>query len=391
MKKEMLLGIFSFFIAISAFSQARPGVVKTNEKAIRLDSFQDNWFFQIQAGPSFTFSEDFSKAGLGDIISPNVALSIGKHFAPTVGARLQVGGWQSRSYTHSIREVHSRNYLQVSGDFMLNLSNLFVPFTQEKTFNVYALLGAAYVYGFKNEDKNMSRLNSIVPRAGLQLDYRLSPMISLNLEAMGNLMDDHFNGRATGTKYDGLLNVLVGATFRLGNQTMTETVDVGNPNEINRLVNEVRSQQALVSERDATLHSKNREIAALNAKLNSRPEVVVKEEEEIVMNAVVVFKIGRTELQDNQEINIYNAAKYFQENPNMDIIITGYADRATGNPTLNQRLSEQRAEAVKRVMVNKYGIDSKRITTQGGGDKVQPFANDAWNRVAIFTAVPKRK
>jgi Outer membrane protein and related peptidoglycan-associated (lipo)proteins len=385
MKKEMLVGFLSLFIAISTFGQGN-SVAQTKEKAVRMDTFKDNWFFQVQAGPSFTFSDGFKDASFGDIISPHVALSIGKHFAPTVGARLQLGAWQSKNYLPARDNTYTRNYIQVSGDGMLNLTNLFCTYTYEKKWNLYALLGAAYVHTFKKDGYGVT--NSIVPRAGLQLDYRITDRVGINLEAMGNLMNEDFDGRAGGTKYDGTLNVLVGASFKLGKKSF-DVVDVADPAEINRLANEIRSQKSLVSEREATIQNKNREISDLQAKLNAKPNVVVQEPiEEVVMNAVVVFRLGSAALQDNQEINIYNAAKYFQENPKMNIIITGYADKSTGSAAVNQRLSEQRADAVKKIMVSKYKIDASRITTQGSGDKVQPFASDAWNRVAIFTAVP---
>ena len=54
-------------------------------------------------------------------------------------------------------------------------------------------------------------------------------------------------------------------------------------------------------------------------------------------------------------------------------------------------MSERRADAVAKILIEKYGIAPTRITTQASGDKVQPFQIDAWNRVVIFTAVPKKK
>lgn len=390
MKRKLLLG-FALFTAICTFGQNMPSEVRTNGKAIHLNSFKYNWFFQVQGGGTLTFSEEHKRTDLTNLISPHVAISLGKHFSPTMSGRLQVGGWQSKNYDITKGDTYKRDYIQANVDAMLNLSNFFVPYTRDKVFNMYMLLGAGYVHTFKNDDMNMTATNSIVPRAGLQFDFRLSRVVSLNLEAMGNLMSDDFNGIVRGTKYDATVDVMAGLTFKLGGKGF-KVVDVIDPTEANRLVNEIRAQQSLVGERDMTIGQKDREISSLKAQLAEKPKVIVEEpQEEIVMNAVVVFKIGRSELQDNQEINIYNAAKYFQDNPNMNIRIVGYADRSTGNPTINQRLSEERAEAVRRVLVNKYNIDASRITTEGGGDKVQPFANDEWNRVAIFTAVPKRK
>lgn len=382
MKKNFLL-VVVLLLTTSTFAQ---------DKAIRQNSFMDNWYLQLQGGGSLTFSEDHKKASLGDLISPHFALSAGKYFSPAVSARLQLGGWKSNNYNAAAKDTYSRDYLQVNVDGMLNLMNTFTPYTHDKFFNIYALLGVGYVHGFKNDDMNMGRTNSIVPRAGFMFDFRVNDRVNLNLETVGNLMADNFNGIVGGKKYDGTFNVLAGVTYKLGKRSF-DVVDVVDPTEINKLVNEIRAQQATLSERNATISQKNNQITDLQAQLASRPNVVVEESvnEEVVMNAVVVFKLGSSQLQDNQEINIYNAARFFQENPDMDIVITGYADKSTGSAAVNQRISEQRAEAVKKIMVSKFNINAARITTQGSGDKVQPFDNDAWNRVAIFTAVPKKR
>ena len=75
-----------------------------------------------------------------------------------------------------------------------------------------------------------------------------------------------------------------------------------------------------------------------------------------------------------------------KENPGVKVTVTGYADKSTGNATINQKLSEKRAKAVADILTSKYGISSSRITTEASGDKVQPFEINEWNRVVIFTA-----
>ena len=45
--------------------------------------------------------------------------------------------------------------------------------------------------------------------------------------------------------------------------------------------------------------------------------------------------------------------------------VIGYADGTTGSQSANQRVAEQRAEAVKNYLVTRHGIDPSRITTEG--------------------------
>lgn len=382
MKKIFLLtAILS--MSISLFSQ---------EKLIKPGKFGDNWFIQLQGGGSWSVNEYYKDASFGDLIAPHAAVSVGKYFAPVVGIRAQVGGWQSRNYYEPTDTKFKVKYLQYNADGLFNLTNAFLPYDKDRTFNFIAIAGLGYVHGFKDSEVGLASTHSVVPRAGFQLDFRLSDAVSFNIEAVGNLMNDDFNGLKQGTKYDGTINVLGGLTFRLG-KSGWDVADYVDPSQIAALNDQINAQRSQLADRDRSIVDKNKQIEDYKLQLAKKPAVVEKaiELEETVMNAVVVFKIGKSELQDkNQEINIYNAAKFFQDNPDLNIIVTGYADRATGNPTLNQKLSERRAETVARILIEQYGISPTRITKQASGDREQPFAKDEWNRVVIFTAVPKK-
>ena len=372
--KKLVLFAASALFAVAGFSQ---------EKAIKNYGFWDNWFIQGQAGASYTFSENHTRSSLGDLMTPHVALSVGKHFSPIAGARLQVGGWESKSYRREIDDTYKYNYIQTNLDAMLNLTNVFSKYQGDRTFNLYGILGLGYVHNFGDSEEGVDTQNSIVPRLGLQADYRLNDDLSINLEATGNLMSDKFNGIQYGRKNDATANVMLGLTYRF-NKTGFELVDVLDPNEIASLNDQINKQRSDIDTKNKQIQQYKNEIQVLSSRPTLIEEVVG--ETEVLMNAVVVFRIGSAKLEQNQDINIYNAAKYLQDNPKVKITVTGYADRATGTPAINQRLSEQRANTVADILVNKYGIAKDRITVAADGDKEQPFQIDAWNRVVVFTA-----
>ena len=56
---------------------------------------------------------------------------------------------------------------------------------------------------------------------------------------------------------------------------------------------------------------------------------------------------------------------YMKQNPEATVTLVGYTDKS-GSVEYNQKLSLQRAETVKQLMVE-VGVDSDRIITQGGG------------------------
>jgi flagellar motor protein MotB len=62
--------------------------------------------------------------------------------------------------------------------------------------------------------------------------------------------------------------------------------------------------------------------------------------------------------------------------------LSGFADKETGNPTINMRLSRERSQAVSDFLQD-AGIQEWRIRRFAKGDKVQPFDIPEDNRVCI--------
>ena len=82
-------------------------------------------------------------------------------------------------------------------------------------------------------------------------------------------------------------------------------------------------------------------------------------------------------------INVYISAEAAKAN-DAKIYIIGYADEQTGNARINMSLSQRRAEAVRKALIDNYGVNPDNIIIDYKGDTVQPFATNEWNRVAII-------
>jgi outer membrane protein OmpA-like peptidoglycan-associated protein len=98
---------------------------------------------------------------------------------------------------------------------------------------------------------------------------------------------------------------------------------------------------------------------------------------------VVYFRLNSAVIDKNQEINIFNTAEFAKKNGS-PIKLTGYADRKTGNPDYNKGISERRARVVAKRLIDKYGISSNNISIEWKGDEIQPYSENAWNRVVIM-------
>ena len=84
------------------------------------------------------------------------------------------------------------------------------------------------------------------------------------------------------------------------------------------------------------------------------------------------------------DAKLQELVKYVNNNAVKMIYIKGYADKGTGNPYVNRKYAKQRAENVKKALINKYGIDSKIIECLSYGDTVQPYPENDKNRCATI-------
>src|SRR5262249_38927555 len=72
--------------------------------------------------------------------------------------------------------------------------------------------------------------------------------------------------------------------------------------------------------------------------------------------------------------SIDKLAEWLKKNPTRNLLIEGHTDN-TGAEDFNQKLSQQRAEAVRDQLVSR-GVPADRITTKGYGPRYPVVAND---------------
>jgi len=85
------------------------------------------------------------------------------------------------------------------------------------------------------------------------------------------------------------------------------------------------------------------------------------------------FDFDKAELKPSAEDVLRETVKTLKDNPDLHVVVEGHTD-SIGSEQYNLRLSEKRAEAVKRYLV-RQGIDPSRITTRGHGES-RPIADN---------------
>jgi outer membrane protein OmpA-like peptidoglycan-associated protein len=94
----------------------------------------------------------------------------------------------------------------------------------------------------------------------------------------------------------------------------------------------------------------------------------------LTMGSEMLFDPGQANLKPGGRQSIERIAQVMQRHPERRILVEGFTD-STGSDELNQKLSEQRAEAVRQALVQ-AGVPVYRISTRGYGEAMPVATND---------------
>ena len=371
---KFIMGIAAMALTTTAMAQATYTDKDGNEY-----QFKKHAFLDLQGGAQYTLGE----AKFGDLISPNVQLGLGYQFSPVFGMRLQANGWQSKGGWSGFRAnpgetpynaTYKFKYVAPGVDFMFNLSNLFCGWNPNRVLNVTAFLGGGANIAWDNDEvnelattmKNQNDYNleylwdgtKVRPygRAGLELAFKVSKSVSLMLEGNANITSDKYNSKKAGNP-DWYFNALAGLRINLG--------------------------------KSATKKEKPVEPAPAPVQKVEEPApapapVVEKKVEEIRRD--IFFTINSNKISEKENKKILEVIDFLVKYPEAKVVVTGYADKGTGNDRINDRIAAKRAAAVVWMLEKRYGIPAERIIEESKGSRVQPFAENDMNRVSIMIA-----
>lgn len=87
----------------------------------------------------------------------------------------------------------------------------------------------------------------------------------------------------------------------------------------------------------------------------------------------VVFEVDKAEIKGGADRTIDKIASFLQEHPDRSVLVEGFTD-SLGPEEYNQKLSDQRAQAVAAALIAK-GIAPERIQTRGYGEDYPVASN----------------
>lgn len=334
--------------------------------------FRSYNYVEVQGGGQITLTD----AKKSELLTPFTALSIGRYFTPVVGARLHVSGWENKSGFDGIG-YYKWNYITTNADLTLNLTNLICN-KKEHFLNVIFIGGVGLTNSWGNDEAvAMARANhglnmpfvydenrlSHNIRAGLRLETNPAKPLGVSLEVCANSLDDRFNSKYNNAD-DWMVTGMIGVSFRFGHKRCKP------------------APAPVVAPPAPEPKPESTPTPAPEPKPEPKVVPVVEKPKAEKLREEAFFEICESDPKA-AKAQLQNVAAFMKRNPEAKVFITGYADKGTGNPTVNMKYSKQRAEKFKDELVKNYGVSADRITIEAKGDKVQPFSENDKNRCVI--------
>lgn len=381
--RKLFISLVVVCTSVFAYSQevvVEEIVVPVDKYRVETNRFGANWFISVNGGINLYNGVVTRGESPFKHISPNVNAHFGKWHTPGFGWRAGYTGlnmkcWRGNEHT-AVALFHY--------DAMLNLSNLFCGYKEERVYNAIPYVGLGWggrkAYSYEDFD---GLSGTLVVSYGLINTFRVAERWAINLELSGFALRNGFSGKAGGEGHDMMWSASVGVTFRLGKPDWNPAVDVsalqavytgaivGLEDDLENMAQKNNiAQSEIVDLRNQLNGAEQR-----NAELLNKPSLVdVKQS--------VFFPFGSAVLDSKREELNVKAYAEAAKLAGVKLRVIGYAD-IIGAVEYNQQLSLQRAEAVAE-MLKANGAEVVSVIGQG---ESSDYSIKYLNRRAIIEVV----
>ena len=337
---------------------------------------------------------------------PLAGLTIAKQFTPVYGLGIE-GTTAFNAKTVGVHSANAFDLLTINLTHYINLSNVIGGYqgkSRDVEFVAFYGLGwghAAIHRGYVEENaaagtNSCEDRNFLSSKAGLSINFNLGEahawQINIKPAVAWNIGGDGAYNNS-GLEYclnHAALEVQAGVTYKFKNSNgshdfkAVRLYDQAEVDALNAKINDLRGDVDKLRGENAR---KDGEIKHLQDELNDcrnrpAPQPVVAPAEQ-QLESYVHFRQGKATIDNSQLPNVERIATYLKNHPEATVEIKGYAS-PEGSVEINEKLANQRAEAVKTQLIKKYKIDESRISAKGLGVG-DVFEEPDWNRVSIST------
>lgn len=380
----------------------------------------DNWYVGLKGG----VSAQATHTAVFKSLNPTAGLRFGRWLTPVFGLALDAEANFDNKQTHSAgfclgTAVKSMN---VSLLGTTNLSNWIWRYRGEpRTLEASLIygLGWGHLFGTSSARKlltdNGYRLNYLTWKMGFDVAYNFGDEKewqvfvepALLYRVSGNGHDNDWAGlnlnRSSVRLTAGIIYKLPCSNgtrhFRLA--PLRNQREIDELNETIRLLrtdNEAKDllladKNATISEQTARLVGNDTTLAAQEERIRqlqydllearSKPTNIVASLHEANLQPSILFRQGKTTIDNSQLDALERVATYMKNNPDAQIEIRGYASRDE-DPEQAEEIAQTRAETVKKQLVKRFKISDERLKTVGMGATNLLYNEPEFNRIVTF-------
>lgn len=195
-----------------------------NQKEDEGGWWQSGWFASAGAGALIYFGDHDKQLATGKRISPGFELSAGKWINEVIGVRLNFNAGKMKGLTQfgktnglstgKLFRAYDNlwhqefNYINGNADFMFNWTN---DIDETNVNNMYHLIPYAGI-GFISAT-NKQKGTSFAVNVGVLNTFKVSEKWGIYADVRGAMFRDKVDGEVGGRNFDGLLTVLIGASY----------------------------------------------------------------------------------------------------------------------------------------------------------------------------------
>ena len=368
----IIIAIGGGFSVVQAQTQEVDRTVKEDTiwvdyKTRYTSSFWDNFYVEADFAGRMLMGAEDTHLSFGSRLKPGFGITVGKWFHPDFGVRLNFGGARLKGWNSGPTGIYAYDdgwvegfdpvqeywkgqgvdtqngyrqdikYYELNADFLFDLYNVFTShnrLNRKWTAQGYVgvgMLRAAKYHGMEDNVK-------VGLRVGLIGNYHITDRLGLHLSVGSEITDANFTGElGKGNKFSGILSGTIGLSYRIGRQgyRVVRLVPQRQLAALNNAISLIRTEQTV-----------------------SGDTIVMKERMATgsLLIPSVVFYPGKNEFNEElQMVNIFRIARYMMRYKDAKIAIVGN----TGGT--DSRLARRRAEKVRDLLMNKYGIFPQRM------------------------------
>lgn len=385
----MLKKLFKIGMLAGALLLASNANAQTDNEYPRY-GFWSNWSF----GGTLLYSWEYEHGGLFDWREgSNIGVNLFfekelnhvwamRLIAETPGLWKAMGNINAPAYDRD--GIAYDRYGKAGVDFKFSINNAIKGYDPERKGSLYLMLGTGLA--FHRDDINLGDV-SMYMQGGLGYSYKICEHSTIFAELKTDICADIPNPVHQWHDMAGMLGI--GWMYNWGPtqsdldmlaqkaSVSQDQMDATNAEleQAKKDLRDAKAKQAELENKVRTIESNNNPYVKNNNNdkvIDSLQRIIDSYENDkdnfYAMPFSILYAVDQSDVPADQ-MNKVKAIAQIMKDSDYDFEIIGYCDNS-GSKEYNQKLSEKRAEKVKKLLVDKYGIDGDRLTTSGKGKDI---------------------